>query len=427
MPIPDNTFPQAFTSYGASMGTWPVTYQLSFNSPAELAQTNGVIFNESSTTIASVTDGTSNTFLFGEHAKTNQVTYDPGFALSDGQWNSGRPYDTMVSTFYGPNPGIGTTNEGGAAAIASSGFYPYSASSQHPGGVNMAFCDGSVRFVKNTISSWSFNGANPVGVSLASFIYTVAPGTQIGVWQQLSTRNLGRVKRRTRGIDAGSSRVIEGRSASMSSRTLSTALLVAAISGCGGGGPVPGTLPPHGGTLVPLTGAKGFAEVVRDGPRLVVYFLDPDRKPLSPAPSDVRLRLRGAARKAVELKPADDPDPARSGGLAAAFPDGEGVSGELSAKVDGKPVSAPINRIKVGVSIRLPHRGGRGFTRWPAVIQAGVEWWGGPPGTRQAPGPTAQLRLRPWWKWVSIRCARPSPASGGAPAAGPVSGPPQRP
>ncbi len=193
MPIPDSTFPQAFTSYGASMGTWPVTYQLSFNSPAELAQTNGVIFNESSVTIASITDGTSNTFLFGEKAKTNQITYDPLFALSDCQWNSGRPYDTLVSTFYAPNPGIGTTSEGSAASIVSGGWYPYSASSQHPGGVNMAFTDGSVRFIKNTISSWSFNGANPVGVTFASFIYTVAPGAQVGVWQQLSTRNGGEV------------------------------------------------------------------------------------------------------------------------------------------------------------------------------------------------------------------------------------------
>lgn len=122
-----------------------------------------------------------------------------------------------------------------------------------------------------------------------------------------------------------------------------TALLALALAGCGAGDPAAGALPPHGGTLTPLTGARGFAEVVRDGPRLVVYFLDPDREPLSPAPSDVRLRLRGAARKTVDLKPVSDPDSARSGGLVASVPDGEGLSGKLSAKVDGLQVTFPID------------------------------------------------------------------------------------
>ena len=59
----------------------------------------------------------------------------------------------------------------------------------------MAFCDGSVRFVKNTISTWSFNtaGSLPLGVTLTSFVYSVAPGSFVGVWQQLSTRNGGEI------------------------------------------------------------------------------------------------------------------------------------------------------------------------------------------------------------------------------------------
>jgi prepilin-type N-terminal cleavage/methylation domain-containing protein/prepilin-type processing-associated H-X9-DG protein len=194
---PTNTFLQAFTSYGGNMGTWPVTWQNSFaaSSPGEFTQINGVIYNDSSVKISDITDGTSNTFLFGEHARTNLQTYDPGFALSDGQWNSGRPYDTLICTWFPPNVGKSGGGDGTTANIISGGFYPYCVSSQHPGGANMAFCDGSVRFLKNTVSSWTFNAAGtlPNGVTLSSFVYTIGPGTFLGVWQQLSTRAGGEV------------------------------------------------------------------------------------------------------------------------------------------------------------------------------------------------------------------------------------------
>jgi prepilin-type N-terminal cleavage/methylation domain-containing protein/prepilin-type processing-associated H-X9-DG protein len=196
---PDNTFPQAFSSYAGSMGTFPVSWQQSFLSsatgPAEFASINGVIYNDSSVNISSITDGTSNTFLFGEHARTNLMSYDPGFALSDGQWNSGRFYDTLFATWYPPNVGLSGGNAGSTGSIINGGFYPETATSQHPGGVNMAFCDGSVRFVKNSISSWSFNPSTnaPIGVSLTNFVYSIAPGSFIGVWQQLSTKSGGEV------------------------------------------------------------------------------------------------------------------------------------------------------------------------------------------------------------------------------------------
>jgi prepilin-type N-terminal cleavage/methylation domain-containing protein/prepilin-type processing-associated H-X9-DG protein len=198
---PDSVYNAAFTSYGGNQGTWPVYYQQSYNTPSEWAQLNGVIFDDSSVPISGITDGTSNTVLFGEKSKGNLYVYDKAFAIGDGCWNSGRYYDTMVNAYYPPNVGLGGS---GVSAGNTSYDYPATMSSQHPGGVNVALCDGSVRFVKNTISSWTYSsnpataisGNLPNGVTYTGnplYTYTVNPGAYLGVWQQLATRNGGEV------------------------------------------------------------------------------------------------------------------------------------------------------------------------------------------------------------------------------------------
>ncbi len=192
------TWMQQFTSYGGNQGTFPGTWQQSFGQ-AEFAQYNGVIYNDSAVRISGITDGTSNTFLFGERAQTLFARNDPSFQNSDGSWNSHHWFDTMVTTYFPPNvstTGAAIPTIGGMVASDSEGF--------HPGGVNWSMCDGSVRFIKNSVSSWAFSAGTvnfsssinsaPAGVAYTNFIFSVTPGvTQFGVYQALSTRNNGEV------------------------------------------------------------------------------------------------------------------------------------------------------------------------------------------------------------------------------------------
>ena len=69
------------------------------------------------------------------------------------------------------------------------------ASSFQPGGANFAFADGSVRFIKDSISSWPFNAQAGLPSNLttdSNGMYVVPLGGQ-GVYQALTTRNGGEV------------------------------------------------------------------------------------------------------------------------------------------------------------------------------------------------------------------------------------------
>lgn len=193
-------------SYAASVGDsiYVNMYPNSASSPAYLYLTRGVFpvavypAVQSRITVSSVTDGVSNTILMGERCYgtdnrrsikgyfANNVsginsqpiaclaTASGGLYLSTAtvmtdravgvEWFDGFPAFTGFNTVLPPNsPSCANDNWGDTWGL-------FSASSFHPGGVNVLFGDGAVRFTSNTIDTGNLaaaevsSGPSPYGV-----------------------------------------------------------------------------------------------------------------------------------------------------------------------------------------------------------------------------------------------------------------------
>ena len=165
----------------------------------------GVIYHGSATKISAITDGTSNTIIIGEYvySRLNQADKNCWH-----WWCAGNT-DTISTAMYAPNiafnGAVGSTGDpvlyDNAATLA-----VIAQSSNHPGGANHVFADGSVKFLKDSTQSWKPDPGNaqvpgwPLGLSLintfsnngATFGTYVFTGN-MPVYQALSTRAGGEV------------------------------------------------------------------------------------------------------------------------------------------------------------------------------------------------------------------------------------------
>jgi len=191
--VPPGDWKQAKASYGGVVGCWSL--MLHVDNPTfalRVQNTNGTIYAHSSTRLADVTDGSSNTMLFAEH---DHGAFDPAGRTQYHGWNSGYWTDTVIGGYYPVN---GTLKLLRLSDSAARDYIAFNIGSRHPGGANVSMADGSSRFLKDSIDCWPIDPATNMALGVdfnidGRAIQTIRPGSKIGVLQALCTRNFGEV------------------------------------------------------------------------------------------------------------------------------------------------------------------------------------------------------------------------------------------
>jgi prepilin-type N-terminal cleavage/methylation domain-containing protein/prepilin-type processing-associated H-X9-DG protein len=195
--------PMTFTSYAANMGMLLYEWddpKLNTMQGIYAHNGNAIVGGSASfapVKISSITDGTSNTFMYGEHAHSKIAQSEADWFCAN-WWTSGDLSDTCISSLFPPNyfssdfqADVNVNPKAIPTIVPRGNNWTVTATSQHPGGANFAFCDGSVKFIKNSISSW-----NPLLIKASgpgsNWVYNLN-GAIPSVYQALTTRNGGEV------------------------------------------------------------------------------------------------------------------------------------------------------------------------------------------------------------------------------------------
>ena len=161
--------------------------------PRVIALMDG-IFNRGTVSSTNITDGLSNTIMHAERSWSLVLNIRPeksGLYYIRG-WTVGMFGNSTLLMTFAPNH----FREKIDYRDADWSTPEFGVSSNHPGGVNVQFCDGSVRWVKDSVNSWPLDEYDqPLGCKMEQgpwgVFYSNLP--KPGIWQALSTRSGGEV------------------------------------------------------------------------------------------------------------------------------------------------------------------------------------------------------------------------------------------